>query len=96
MSSTIASANGTTAERRERHRTDVRAISISPELVTKLKLAFEIIGYTMGPALVAFNIFNFSVARLGYFYQDPARYGIAGGVLLICIAWLLRNHKISS
>lgn len=70
-----------------------KAVSISPELVSQATKMLEVVGYTVGPALVAFNVFNFNIAKIGMFYKDPARIGIAVGVFLIAAAWYISKSK---
>lgn len=70
-----------------------KAVSISPELISQVIKMIEIVGYTIGPALVAFNVFNFNIAKIGFFYKDPARLGIAIGVFLIAAAWYIAKSR---
>jgi hypothetical protein len=70
-----------------------KAVSISPELIAQAKKTMEVVGYTVGPALIAFNIFNFNIAKIGFFYKDPARIGIAAGVFLLAAAWYIAKSK---
>lgn len=72
-------------------RSPVGGINISPALTLKIKKTTEVVGFTVGPAVLAFNLFNFNIAKNGYYFKDPAQYGIAIGVFLIALAWVARN-----
>jgi len=85
MNDTLTSEN----RARTRYSTKIKGVNISPELVAQFSGILKTVGFTVGPALVAFNIFNFNIAKIGYFYKDPARFGIAIGVFLIATAWYL-------
>jgi hypothetical protein len=89
MDSTVTPDNRMAAHTR----TTPRAVSISPELVNQITKITEIVGFTVGPALVAFNLFNFNLAKIGFFYKDPARIGIAAGVFLIAAAWYIAKSR---
>lgn len=70
------------------------ATALSPAILKMVWNTLEVIGITLGPALLAFNLFNFNLGRLGIYYRDAAQYGIAIGVLLIAIALLIRKQKL--
>ncbi len=70
-----------------------KTVSISPELVARATKITEVVGYTFGPALIAFNIFNFNIAKLGFYYMDAARFGMATGVLLLASAIYISKQK---
>jgi len=49
--------------------------------------------FTLGPTIVAFNVFAFKVARGGIYYLDSNQYWIAFGVLLISGGLVIRHWK---
>lgn len=69
------------------------SITFSPTLIKNIWKSIEVIGFTVGPAILAFNLFNFNLSKLGLYYKDPAQYGIAGGVFLVAIAIIIHNQK---
>ena len=67
------------------------ANNINLKLLTKIG---EAASFTLGPALVAFNVFNFNITKSGFlYYRDDAQYGIAIGVFLISLAFVMRNWR---
>lgn len=54
----------------------------------------ELIGLTLGPAILAFNLFNFTLGGSGYYYKDPAQYGIALGVFLTAIGLVIKRFRL--
>ncbi|MDH5648419.1 MAG: hypothetical protein OEY67_02085 [Gammaproteobacteria bacterium] len=70
-------------------------ITLSPALIKNILKTMEVAGFTAGPSVLAFNLFNFNISKLGLYYSEPAQYGIAIGVFLIALALLLRSKKNS-
>ncbi len=88
-------ATSATVEKRpfDQNRYAARSITLSPALIKNIWKAIEVTGFTIGPAILAFNLFNFNISKLGFFYKDPAQYGIAGGVFLIAAAIIIHKQK---
>lgn len=68
-----------------------RSFTISPALVRTLLTILEFVCITVGPAVLAFNIFNFNLAKNGFYYKDAAQWGIAIGIFMIALAYVLRR-----
>lgn len=68
----------------------MKPASLNPDSISKI---LEVIGLTLGPTLLAFNLFNFSVAKIGYYYKDAAQFGIAMGVFLIALALVAKRIR---
>lgn len=47
----------------------------------------EAVCYPLGAALTALHVFSWRVDNAGMYYQTINEWGIAGGVLLLGIAW---------
>ena len=92
MNSTITSNDSIMSQGSHGH-TRPKTVSISPELVNSATKITEVVGYTFGPALIAFNVFNFNIAKLGFYYMDVARFGLAAGVFLLASAIYISKQK---
>ena len=68
-----------------------RSFSISPAFIRTFLTTLEWVCFTAGPALVAFNLFNFNIAKNGLYYKDAAQWGIAIGVFMITLSLALRR-----
>ncbi|GMR18328.1 MAG: hypothetical protein BMS9Abin33_0736 [Gammaproteobacteria bacterium] len=88
-------ATSATAEKQSfnQNRHTAHSITLSPTLIKNIWKSIEVTGFTIGPAILAFNLFNFNLSKLGFFYKDPAQYGIAGGVFLIAAAIITHKQK---
>jgi hypothetical protein len=54
----------------------------------------ESIGIGLGPAIAVLNLFSFNLARSGsIYYKSGNSWGIAIGVLLVCIAIVARRWR---
>lgn len=64
---------------------------------TKLKSVYQwvqAIGYTLGPAVIAYNLAHFKVSKSGYYFVNDHKYGLTIGVLLLATAmYMRRNNK---
>ncbi|MDH5632447.1 MAG: hypothetical protein OEZ10_05565 [Gammaproteobacteria bacterium] len=64
---------------------------------TTLKTFFQwiqAIGYTLGPAIITYNLAHFQVSKSGYYFVNYHKYGLTIGVLMLAIAmYMRRNNK---
>lgn len=75
----------------EQSQPTLRSISISSAQAKSIREFIAVVGITLGPAVLAFNLFNFNVVKNGYYFKEPAQYGIAIGVFLIALAWVTKG-----
>ena len=61
--------------------------------ITNILKTVEVLGFSIGSAVLAFNLFNFTLSQMGIYYKDPAQYGIAAGVFLIVVALIIHNQN---
>jgi len=51
--------------------------------------------YIVGPTLIAYNLTAIKVAKVGYYFVDKNKLGLATGVALYTLSIVLRNWKKS-
>lgn len=53
----------------------------------------ESIGWVVGPAIFALNLFSFKLGKAGAYYETGSEWGIAIGVLLLSMAYVARQWQ---
>ena len=61
------------------------------ELATVQKW-IETLCFALGPAVLAYYLFSFTVDQHGYYYRDT-ELGIAGGVFLVSLGYVVRRLR---
>lgn len=66
-------------------------INIPANIINKARSWLVSLGYTLGPAIIAYNLMHFRVSKSGYYFLDVNKYGLTIGVFMMALAIYLRK-----